>query len=168
MAGKNKKSLPKIKLTALGKKLYNGLTYSVSIENTGASTQKGFCLSLAGDAVDNGGLKAKTLYLRRLNGNEVVEIPFERVTKKDGNIALMAKAEGEFLGGVGKSQMLAFPSEEKSQEYFLDSLSKQVSLKFDVEYRDSTEREVLITVFPYDNVITGTDSVWRTATSEEL
>ena len=79
--GNKSQQMPKIKLSALGEKMYNTLTYSFSIMNIGGETKNGFSVSLAGEAVDEGGLRAKELVIQRMNAVKET-VPFEKVIKK--------------------------------------------------------------------------------------
>lgn len=165
MFKKKRASAPKLKLSAFGEKIYNGMLYSVSIENCGAESTKGFCLSIAGDAVDNGGLTVKKLQIHRIEGIKatVKEIPFVRVEKKSGGIAFMARAENEYLPYAITLKGFEFPTEKRAEELMVARLQNEISLKFVCSYTDDIEREVLITVFPFENVLTGADCAWKKA-----
>lgn len=151
------KQMPKIRLSALGEKMYNTLTYSVTIENVGKRSDKGFSLSLAGDAVDNGGLRAKELVIQRM-GAVKETVPFDKVIKKDGRIAYIAKADNKTLPSCNETD-----EKRGTEQFFVESMKKQITLRFECIYDDSKEREVLLTVFPHEDVLTGADSVWRIA-----
>jgi hypothetical protein len=155
--GNKSQQMPKIKLSALGEKMYNTLTYSFSIMNIGGETKNGFSVSLAGEAVDEGGLRAKELVIQRMNALKET-VPFEKVIKKDGRIAYIAKAAEQTLKSCKETE-----AKRGTEQYFIESMQKQITLRFECIYDDTKDREVLLTVFPHDDILTGADSVWKIA-----
>lgn len=145
--------------SSIGKAMADSCPFIFSVESTGKRSDRGFMLAVSGEAVDNGSLKLDMVELHRLKGNkfEISKYGFKRTEKKDGGFAYQLSLknffipEGNFRRGFKKA--------DKGRNE-MDRISKEIQFKFVPKYSGGKSCDVLIGIFPYENIISGGASQW--------
>ena len=153
---------PCLKMISCGEIMINRLPYSFSLQNVGAESSAGLCVTISGEDVDNGRVRFTDLtFLNNANGTTVperYELPL--ITKKDGKKIYQAKFEKMFLQEFD-------PSEATTKEEFLGVLSTQLTFRVTPLFDGDDMPEVMLSIYPFGDPITGSATEWKKVTSDE-
>lgn len=147
---------------SLGAAMINGLPFSFVIDNIGGPSDKGLCVAVSGDAVSEGKLTASEIELSGLIGGKQTAIKkkLTLVEKKDGKKILQAKFSGLHIASGLKVK-------ETDEERFSRKMKNQLKFSFTPKYDCESDAEVMLTVYPYENILNGAASKWRYACRDE-
>ena len=153
---------PYLKMISCGEIMINRLPYSFSLQNIGAASSEGLCVTISGGAVDNGRVRfTDFVFIRNIDGKiktERYDLPL--VTKKDGKKLYQAKFDNLMLKEFD-------PKEAKTEEEFLGVLSTQLTFRVTPVFEGDDMPEVMLSVYPYGDPITGSATEWKRVTSDE-
>lgn len=164
----NKLKSKKVKLdyTTCGEIMINELPFSFGVESAGKASDQGLCVSISGESVDNGEVTFSDLEYHEMHGGNVtiVKMEFKFVTKKDGKKIYQAKFSKipitEFSTGM-------FGGNKVTEETVIDRLNAEISFKVTPHYNGTEEPEIMLTVYPYENPLTGSCVKWIKVTSDK-
>lgn len=157
-----KSDMSHLEFCTSGAAMINGLKFSFVIDNVGSSTDQGLCVSLSGDAVASGSFTASSQIELDcfINGKQTkLTKKLTAIEKNDGKKILQAKFKGLHLeSGVTK---------EKDEEQAFDhKMRSQLKFSFVPCYTLPEDAEIMLTVYPYDNILEGAASKWIYACSD--
>lgn len=156
-----KNDLTALKFCSLGAAMINGLPFSFVIDNTGCESDKGLCVAISGNAVSDKSFKASQIELTcHVDGRQTrIKKKLVPVTKKDGKLILQAK-----FSGLHIESGLALDKEDEKR--FVQKMKNQLRFEFTPEYSGDEDEEILLTVYPYENILEGAASKWRYACAD--
>ncbi len=141
--------------------MINGLEFTFMGESIGRGSSKGFAVSLTCDEIDKDRLRFSTITMTAGSGvkNKSITKRLERIKKSDGKYAYQAKfpniqiPEAEDLNGMDKLERL------------MAGTNNQFVFKLTPHYEGEKECEVMITLYPYESVLTGAATLYKKVTS---
>ena len=141
--------------------MINGLEFTFMGESIGKASGKGFAVSITGDEIDKDRLKFSTITMTAGSGpkNSSNTKKLIRTQKSDGRYAYQAKfqntpiPEAEDVSGMDKLEQLMAGS--KNQFVF----------KLTPFYEGEKETEVMITIYPFESILTGAATLYKKVTS---
>lgn len=141
--------------------MINGLEFTFMGESSGKASDKGFAVSFACDEIDKGRLtfSSITLIAGDDSKNRKVVKRLERIKKSDGKYIYQAKFKDIAIpeeNRMGKKERL---------EQLLSGKDERFIFKVTPGYEGEEECEVLITFYPYENILTGADTMYKKVTS---
>ena len=151
-----------------GKVLAQGCPYLFSIESLGKQSEKGFFISISGDAVDSGELKLDSIELHRLKGLkfEVTKYGFKKIAKKDGGFAYQLALKNFHIPERYSESSSLIKLKGRKCDADMEMISNEIQFKFTAKFSGEKDSELLIGVFPYENIISGAASKWVTVTAD--
>ena len=141
--------------------MINGLEFTFMGESVGAGSSKGFAVSLTCDEIDKNRLRFSTITMTAGSGakNKSMTKKLERIKKNDGKYAYQAKFPGVYIPEAeslnGKDKL----------EQLLAGSQNQFVFKLTPYYEGEQEAEVMITLYPYESVLTGAATLYKKVTS---
>lgn len=155
----------KLQFATCGEIMIDGLSFAFGVESIGAASQKGLCVTISGDAVNSGEVTFSDLQFHEIHGGNVtiVKHSFPLITKKDGKKIYQAKFTK--IPIVEFSQSL-FPRKQTEQDV-IDRLNAQISFRVTPHYKGNQTPEVMLSIYPYENVLTGSATQWLNVTSDQ-
>lgn len=153
---------PCLKMISCGEIMINGLPYSFSLQNIGAESSAGLCVTISGDDVDSGRIRFTDLTFLKNTGGKVSpqRHDFPLVTKKDGKKIYQARFDKLFLEEFD-------PSEATTEEEFLGVLRTQLTFRVTPLFEGEDMPEVMLSVYPFGDPLTGSATEWKKVTSDE-
>ena len=158
-----KKQGVKVKFAACGKVMIDGLPFSFSVTSAGEASNKGIVVSFSGEPVENGSLVLGTVdmhYTRNGRAHSQTK-KLARIVKSDGKHIYQAKFTDAVLEDAQSSKKKAGPEE------LLSEISSAYTFKVTPEYKPSEDAEVMVTVYPIAEPLTGLAVEWRSCTSDK-
>lgn len=151
-----KSDMTALEFCSLGAAMINGLKFSFVIDNLGGASDKGLCVALSGDAVSDGRFKASSIELKCTVGGKqaLIKKKLQPVTKKDGKLILQAKFESLHIES-------GLELDKEDEKRFEQKMKNQLCFEFIPEYSGSEDEEIMLTVYPYENILEGAASKWR-------
>lgn len=153
----------KVKFAACGRVMIDGLPFSFSVSSGGDASNKGIVVSFSGEPVENGSLILNTIdmhYTRNGRAHSQTK-KLARIVKSDGKHIYQAK----FTDAVLED---AQPRKKKSDpEALLADIASAYSFKVTPEYKASEDAEVMVTVYPIADPLTGLAVEWRSCTGDK-
>ncbi|MBE6836391.1 MAG: hypothetical protein E7509_00100 [Ruminococcus sp.] len=148
--------------------MVDSCSYLFSIESTGSASSKGFFISISGDAVDDGTAKFDSIELHRLKGIkfEVTKYGLKKLEKKEGGFTYQLSLRNFDIPEKGNCGFLGLFKKDDSLSD-MNRIEKEIQFKLNVSYSGDKESDVLIGVFPYENVISGAASKWVTISPDK-
>lgn len=162
---KMKASQVKLRLSTCGEIMIDGLNFAFGVESAGTASDKGLCVSISGEAVDSGEVTFSDLEYHEQHGGSitVVKHDFPVVTKKDGKRIYQARFTRipitEYSSG-------AFFRKVTEQDV-INRINAQISFRVTPHYSGSNTPEVMLSIYPYDNPLTGSATQWLKVTSDK-
>ena len=156
-----KKSEVKLGFSSGGEVMVDSVSYLFSIESKGKASDKGFMISISGDAVNDGTAKFESIELHRLKGVkfEIKKYSLKKVEKKEGGICYQLTL-GNFDIPENESDGIWDILRKDDRNSEMDKIKKEIQFKLSVSYTGNSESEVLIGVFPLENIISGGATKW--------
>lgn len=148
-----------------GEIMIDGLAFSFGVESIGKASDKGICVTISGEAVDSGEVTFTDLEYHEQHGGNitVVKHGFPLVTKKDGKKIYQAKFTKipitEYSTG-------AFFKKVTEQDV-IDRINAQIGFKVTPHYSGTETPEVMLSIYPFENVLTGSATQWLKVTSDK-
>lgn len=151
-----------LRLISTGAAMIDSLPFKFDIDNVGEASDKGLCVAISGDAVNDGSFKANEIELSgMIKGRQtVIKKKLSFVQKKDGKFILQAKLQDVRL----ESGLLEEKDEEKA---FMQKLKRQLHFRLVPSYKGEQDTEIMLTVYPYANILDGAVSKWINVCSDE-
>lgn len=153
---------PCLKMISCGEVMINGLPYSFSLQNVGAGSSAGLCVTISGEDVDNGRVRFTDLIFLKNQGGKIVpqRYDFPLVTKKDGKKIYQARFD--------KLRLQEFaPEVATTEEEFLGVLSTQLTFRVTPLFEGKDMPEVMLSIYPFADPLTGSATEWKKVTSDE-
>lgn len=152
----------KVRIPVCGKVMIDGMPFSFSAASDGKASNKGIVVSFSGEPVENGTLKLGTIEMRyvRYGRNHTETKKLQWIKKSDGKHIYQAKFPSAVLeeaAAVG----------DTDAEVFLADISAAYSFRVTPEYAEAEDNEVMITVYPIEEPLTGLAVEWRACTSDK-
>ena len=156
---------PYLKMISCGEIMISGLPYSFSLQNIGAASNKGLCVTISGDDVDSGRVRFTDLYyLKNVDGKIVPQrTDFFLVPKKDGKKLYQARFTDMKLEEFSTGS--AF--ENTTEEEFIQAVNSQISFKVTPLFDGDDMPEVMPSIYPFADPITGSATEWKKVTSDQ-
>ncbi len=157
----------KLKFTTCGEVLIDGLTYTFGVESVGLMSKKGLVVAISGDAVDSGKLVLDNIIITTGNakGPKTMNKKMNYITKSDGKKIYQVKCPEICIPCA--PQFRDDSDDEKEPEIaFLEQINSEITFKINPKYKEDEDDEIMITVYPLENVLTGAAVEWRDCTSD--
>ena len=158
-----KKQGVKVKFAACGKVMIDGLPFSFSVMSAGEASNKGIVVSFSGEPVENGSLVLETVdmhYTRNGRARSQTK-KLARIVKSDGKHIYQAR----FTDAVLEASQ---PTRKKAgSEELLADIASAYTFKVTPEYKPAEDAEVMVTVYPIAEPLTGLAVEWRSCTSDK-
>ncbi|MBR6101998.1 MAG: hypothetical protein IKP95_06205 [Ruminococcus sp.] len=153
----------KVKISSCGRVLIDGLPFSFSVSSAGDASRKGIVVSFSGDPVEKGELTLDVIELHCVkNGKARTETKkLSKIVKSDGKHIYQAKFTGLEL------EEFAPTGKKADEEMFLADISSQYTFKTVPEYKQETDGEIMLTVYPIEEPLTGLAVEWKPCTSDK-
>ena len=141
--------------------MINGLEFTFMGESVGRESSKGFAVSLTCNEIDRNRLRFSTITMTAGSGikNKSITKKLERIKKSDGKYAYQAKFPGTFIPEAENM------SGKDKLEQLLAGSSNQFVFKLTPFYEGEEECEVMITLYPFESVLTGAATLYKKVTS---
>ena len=158
-----KKRGVKVRITACGKVMIDGLPFSFSVMSAGEHSNKGIVVSFSGEPVENGTLTLGTVEMHYTrNGRAHTETKkLARIVKKDGKHIYQARFADAVLEEFTPTRKKA------DSEAFLADMASTYSFKVTPGYSETEDAEVMLTVYPIADPLAGLAVEWRSCTSDK-
>jgi hypothetical protein len=155
----------KLRFCTCGEIMIDGLPFTFGVESIGRESQKGLCVTLSGEAVDNGQVTFSDLEYHEMHGGNVtiVKHDFPLVKKKDGKKIYQAKFSKIPIIQCQPSGFFRKTTEED----IINQVNAQLSFRVTPHYSGSDNPEVMLSVYPYENPMTGSATEWKNVTSDQ-
>ena len=155
----------KLSFTNCGEIMINGLDFSFGLESAGASSKKGLCVTISGEAVDKGDVTFTDLRLIRISDGKprTVRREFPRITKKDGKRIYQARFESLRIGEATVGNVYRGSTDAEVRE----SIDDQFTFRVTPPYSGEDPPEVMLSVYPYENPLGGSATQWLNVTADE-
>lgn len=166
---KKKNSEVKLGFSSVGKVMADSNSYLFSIESIGKASEKGFLISFSGEAVDSGSLKLDKIELHRLKGVkfEITKYGLKKVEKKEGGFAYQLSLKNFYIPERESESASLLKFGGNKDKASLSRIENEIQFKLSVSYDGTDESEVLIGVFPYENILSGAASKWVTVSPDK-
>ena len=158
-----KKQGVKVKFAACGKVMIDGLPFSFSVSSAGDASNKGIVVSVSGEPVENGTLVLDTIdmhYTRNGRAHSQTK-KLARIVKSDGKHIYQARFTDAVLEDCKPSKKKADP------ELLLEEIASAYSFKVTPQYKSAEDGEIMLTVYPIAEPLTGLAVEWRNCTSDK-
>lgn len=163
-AGLKKKQV-KLQFSTCGEIMIDGLPFAFGVESAGKASDKGLCVSISGEAVNDGRVKFSDLEYYENHGGKItlVKHGFSLVTKKDGKKIYQAKFAK--IPITEKDTSVLF--RKLTEEEVVQRLNCEIAFKVTPHFSGEDTPEVMLTVYPYENMLTGSAVQWLKVTSDK-
>ena len=153
---------PHLKMVGCGEIMINELPFSFSMQNIGAASDAGICITISGDAVDSGIVRFTDLtYMKNVNGKTVPErYDLPLVKKSDGKMIYQAKFTDIKLPEFDSSVAT-------TKEEFLGVLATQLTFRVTPLYKGNGLPEIMLSVYPFGDPLTGSATEWKRVTADQ-
>ncbi|MBR1562655.1 MAG: hypothetical protein IJ645_05570 [Ruminococcus sp.] len=153
-----------LRFSTCGEIMIDGLPFSFGVESSGKASKKGLCVSISGEDVDNGkitfsGLTRNCYVKGKL---QPVRYDFKLTTKKDGKRIYMARFPDLEIPDALDTKMF----KKVTEQDVLNRMNNEISFKVTPHYSGEDTPEILLTVYPLENVLTGSAAAWLKVTSD--
>ena len=155
----------KLNFAACGEIMINELPFSFAVESAGLASQKGITVSISGEDVDNGKVKFSNLEFHEMHGGSVtvVKMQFPLVTKKDGKKIYQAR-----FNKIPLTEYSTGPFYRKTTEDdVVARINSAISFKVTPHFEGEGTPEIMLTVYPNENPLTGSCVEWRKVTADK-
>lgn len=166
-----KRKTPAVKLSfsSSGDVLADSNPFLFTVSSIGKASDKGFLISISGDAVNDGSLRLDKIELHRLKGVkfEVAKYGLKRTAKKDGGYAYQLSLKNFHLPEGESSFQGILNLKGTSRRSELSKIENEIQFKLTPSYSGDKTSEILIGVFPYENILDGAASKWVKVTPDK-
>ncbi|MBP1572986.1 MAG: hypothetical protein J6A55_04190 [Oscillospiraceae bacterium] len=155
-------NMPSLRFVSLGAAMIHGLPFKFDIDNVGDESDKGLCVAISGDSIENGSFTVKDITLNCFIGGRQTTIKkkLSLVEKKDGKHVYQAK-----FSDITLQSGLELDKDEEKR--FEQKLKRQLHFSFTPCYTDIEDGEVMLTVYPYANILEGAANKYRNVCADE-
>ena len=162
-----KKKQIKIQFSTLGEIMIDSLPFSFGVESIGKASDKGLCVTIAGEGVESGEVTFSNLEFHEMHGGNVtiVKMDFPLETKNDGKKIYRARFTKIPLTEYANSKGI-LPAKVTEQSV-IDRLNAEISFKVTPHFKGDKEQEILLTVYPIENPLGGLCNQWLDVTSDQ-
>lgn len=154
-----------VRFSTCGEIMIDGLPFSFGAESVGKESDKGVCVSISGDAVDSGEVTFSNLeYHEKHGGNiTVVKMPLKKIVKKDGKSLYRAEFTKIKLTEYSNGPLF----HKVTEDDVLNRMNSEISFRVTPHYSGNDTPEIMLTIYPYENAITGSAVEWLKVTSDK-
>ena len=158
-----KKRGAKLKFNSCGKVLIDGLPFSFSAVSIGGASNKGIVVSFSGEPVENGRLSFGSIELRYTQNGRARSTAkkLARIVKSDGKHIYQAKFTEVTLEDYQPTGRKA------DSDMFLSDISSAFSFRVTPSYKEEQQGEVMLTVYPIEDPLSGLAVEWKPCTSDK-
>lgn len=155
----------KLQFSTCGEIMIDGLPFAFGVESIGKASDKGLCVSVSGDAVDDGRVTFSDLeYYENHSGSvTVVKHGIKLVTKSDDKKIYQAKFSRIPIAEKDTSSFF----HKVTEEDVIQRINCEIAFKVTPHYSGDDTPEVMLTVYPYENPLTGSAVEWIKVTSDK-
>ncbi|MBP3271625.1 MAG: hypothetical protein J6M17_05280 [Ruminococcus sp.] len=155
-----------LRKSACGVVLIDGLSFSISVESDGAANNSGVVMAIAGDAVIDDSFTIDMIEVTYPSGNGTKTIKrkpeyYER--KTGGKILRLLCPEVKIPECDTPGSVLGVA---KNQEQLEAGSKHQIIFRFTPHYKEKTEQEIMINIYPNASPLEGSVTEWLMATSD--
>ena len=150
--------------SSCGEILIDRLPFSFAIVSNGKESRMGLCVTLSGEAVHNGEVAVSGLEISTMKNGKMTKkrVDFPLITKSDGKRIYQARFEKLVIQEHEQSV-----NKRMDQEQFLRVVNSDIRFSFMPHYSGEDMPEVMLSVFPYENPLTGSATQWLKVTSDQ-
>ncbi len=158
-----------MKFSTISKEAFDGVNFIFSVETDGKSSDKGFFISISGDAVDNGELKLDKIELHRLKGVkfEVVKYGLKKIEKKDGGFAYQLSLKNFHIPQKESYSQTLLKFNGNKEKADISKFENEIQFKMNISFSGKNDSEMLVGVFPYENILNGCCTQWVDVRAEK-
>ncbi len=153
-----------LEMSSCGEVMIDGLPFSFSIVSKGKGSQMGLCVTVSGDDIDNGSVTFTGFEYNKLQNGKMkkqkMNLPL--VTKKDGKKIYQARFEGMAIDEAPERI-----NKKMDGQAFMEALGSEIRFSLMPHYSGSGTPEVMISVYPYENPLTGSATRWVNVTGDK-
>lgn len=148
-----------------GEIMIDGLPFSFGVESAGKASNQGLCVSVSGEAVDKGEVTFTDLQFHEIHGGNItiVKHSFPLVTKKDGKKIYQAKFTQIPIVECTKGSFF----KKTTEQDIINRMNAQISFRVTPHYSGKDMPEVMLSVYPYENPLTGSATEWKKVTADK-
>lgn len=159
------KNQVKLRFATCGEIFIDGLPFSFGVESDGKESNKGLCVTISGEAVDKGEVTFSNLEYHEKHGGSIsiIKYDFPKIVKKDGKKIYQAKFTKIPILQTASYSFFHKPTEEE----ILSQITSEINFKVTPHYKGKECPELLLNIYPFENVITGAASNWINCTSDQ-
>ncbi|EXM37557.1 hypothetical protein [Ruminococcus albus] len=153
---------PCLKMVSCGEIMINELPFSFSMQNIGAASDAGICVTISGEAVNSGIVRFTDFtFIKNVNGKAIPErYDLPLVKKSDGKMIYQVKFTDIKLSEYD-------PSTVSTKEDFLNALSAQLTFRVTPLYGGNGLPEIMLSVYPFGDPLTGSATEWKRVTADQ-
>ena len=153
-----------LRFSTCGEVMIDGLAFSFGVESSGKASEKGLCVAISGDDIDNGritfsGLTRNCYVKGKL---QPVRYDLKLITKSDGKRIYQARFPEIKIPDAIDSK----PFKKVSEQDMINRMNNEISFKVTPHFSGDDMPEIMLTVYPFENVLTGSAAMWLKVTSD--
>lgn len=166
---KSRKKEVKLGFSSFGNAIIDGVPFIFGVESLGADSKSGFLISISGEAVDSGNLILSSIEIHRLiNGKfDIKKYSLKKTIKNDGGFAYHLSLKNYPIHSGANKKTSLIQKLKPSDSDLLKKIENEIQFRFIPKYQSDKNQEVLIGVFPYENIINGVASRWTNASNDK-
>ncbi|WP_295211779.1 hypothetical protein [Ruminococcus sp.] len=155
----------KLEFSTCGEVMIDGLPFAFGVESAGKASDKGLCVSISGDAVNDGRVTFSDVEYYENHGGKITVVKYDLklVTKSDGKKIYQAKFSK--IPITEKDTSVLF--RKMTEEEVIQRINCEIAFKVTPHFNGDDTPEVMLTVYPYENLLTGSAVQWLNVTSDQ-
>lgn len=155
----------KLVMSNIGEVMIDGLMFSFSIESAGKPSEHGFCVTISGEAVDDGRVTFTDFQVtRQIKGKSITKkTDIAKITKSDGKKIYQAKFEN--IPIVDAPENVSY--KKMNEQELMQTVNSQIAFKLMPHFSGDDMPELMISIYPYENILTGAATEWVKITSDQ-
>lgn len=155
----------KLEMTNIGEVMIDSLMFTFGVESVGKASDKGFCVSISGDAVSDGRVTFSDFQIiRQIKGKTVTKYEeLSEFVKNDGKMIYQARFENINIVEASDEEEL----KKLSEEQLIQKVNSQITFKLVPHFSGDDMPEIMISIYPFQNILTGAATEWVYVTSDK-
>ena len=153
-----------LRFSTCGEIMIDGLPFSFGVESAGRASEKGLCVSISGEDVDNGRITFSGLTRNVVDKGRVkpVRYDFKLISKSDGKKIYQARFPDIKIPDAPETKLF----KKVSEQDVINRMNNEISFKVTPHFSGDDTPEIMLTVYPLENVLTGSAAMWLNVTSD--
>ncbi len=153
-----------LRFSTCGEIMIDGLPFSFGVESAGRASAKGLCVSISGEDVDNGRITFSGLTRNVVDKGRVkpVRYDFKLISKSDGKKIYQARFPDIKIPDALETKLF----KKVSEQDVINRMNNEISFKVTPHFSGDDTPEIMLTVYPLENVLTGSAAMWLNVTSD--